>query len=72
MGLRNELLSIPLEHRLIYNAEENSFFVNFENLYIRSSQEIQKIKTLIEAMLSPLAKRSIRSSTTITSTSCGN
>jgi len=57
MGLKNELLSIPLEHRLIYNAEENSFFVNFENLYIRSSQEIQKIKTLIETMLSPLGKK---------------
>ena len=44
MGLKGELLTIPLEERLIYNAEENIFFVNFENLYIRSSEEIQKIR----------------------------
>lgn len=57
MGLKNELLTIPLEDRLIYNAEENIFFVNFENMYIRSSQEIQKIKAIVETMLSTLGKK---------------
>lgn len=57
MGLKNELLTIPLEDRLIYNARENVFFVNFENLYIRSRGEIEKIRTLVDEMLGPLDKK---------------
>jgi len=36
------ILSIPVEDQLTYNPEENIFFVNFENLYVKSSDE--KIK----------------------------
>ena len=57
MGLKSELLTIPLEDRLIYNPEENCLFVNFENLYIRSLAEIEKIRTLIVEMLRPLDKK---------------
>ena len=32
MGLKSDLLTIPLEDRLTYHAKENVFFVNFENL----------------------------------------
>jgi propionate CoA-transferase len=57
MGLNNELLTIPLEERLIYNAKENVFFVNFENLCIRSGGEIDKIRSLIRQILEPLPKK---------------
>ena len=57
MGLRNELQVIPLEERLIYNTEDNSFFVNFENYNIRTREEIQKIKVRVEEMLAPLGKK---------------
>jgi propionate CoA-transferase len=57
MRLKNELLTIPIEERLIYNAEENIFFVNFENLYIKSCSDIQKIKSLIDDILGPLHKK---------------
>jgi propionate CoA-transferase len=57
MGLKNELLTIPLEERLLYNANENVFFVNFENLYIRSGAEIEKIRKLIGQILGPLHKK---------------
>ena len=57
MGLKNELLTIPLEERLIYNEKENIFFVNFENLYIRSHRDIEKIRTLIGEILGPLHKK---------------
>ena len=57
MGLKNELLTIPLEERLIYNEKENIFFVNFENLYIRSRRDIEKIRTLIGEILGPLHKK---------------
>ena len=57
MGLKSELLTIPLEERLNYNAKENIFFVNFENLYIRSRGDIEKIRTLIGEILGPLHKK---------------
>jgi propionate CoA-transferase len=57
MGLKNELLTIPIDDRLIYNAEENIFFVNFENLYIRSRNDIEKIRNLIDTILGPLQKK---------------
>ena len=57
MGLKNDLLSLPIEERLTYHPEENLFFVNFENLYVKSSEEIQQIKELVENMLAPLGKK---------------
>ena len=54
MGLKNELLTIPLEERLLYHEEENIFFVNFENLYIRSREEIAKIRSIVDNILGPL------------------
>ena len=57
MGLDNDLLSLPIEERLTYHPEEDLFFVNFENLYIKSSEEIRKIRAIIESMLAPLGKK---------------
>jgi propionate CoA-transferase len=57
MGLKNDLLSLPIEKRLTYHPEENLFFVNFENLYVKSSEDIRKIKELVEGMLAPLGKK---------------
>src|SRR5208283_2974079 len=57
MGLKNDLLSLPLEERLTYDPEENLFFVNFENLYVKSSEDIRRIKVIIESMLVPLGKK---------------
>ena len=59
MGLKDDLLSLPLEERLTYNPEENLFFVNFENLYVKSSEDISRIKAIIENMLAPLGKKVI-------------
>ena len=57
MGLKNELLTIPLEDRLIYNAEHNIFFVNFESLCIKSNADIGKIRSMIDELLGPLHKK---------------
>ncbi|MGB9699671.1 MAG: acyl CoA:acetate/3-ketoacid CoA transferase [Thermodesulfobacteriota bacterium] len=57
MNLKDGLLSLPLEERLIYNPAENLFFVNFEGLYIKDREEIQKIKSLVEQILGPLGKK---------------
>jgi len=57
MGLREELLSLPLEERLTYNAEEGFFFVNFEGFAVKTRKDIQEIRKHVEKMLSPLGKK---------------
>ena len=57
MNLRDDLLTLPLDERLIYSPKENLFFVNFENMYVRSSEEIRKIREMVEQILSPVGKK---------------
>lgn len=57
MGLKEDLLSLPLEDRLVYHPEENLFFVNFENFYIRSRADIRLIRKKVEQILAPLGKK---------------
>jgi propionate CoA-transferase len=57
MGLRDDLLTLSLEERLTYNPDENIFFVNFENFYVRSSEDIRRIQETVERMLAPLGKK---------------
>jgi propionate CoA-transferase len=57
MGLREELLTIPLEERLIYDPSENLFFVNFEGHSIKTRQDIQETKETVEKILVPLGKK---------------
>ncbi len=54
MDIKQDLLSVPIKDRLIYNPEENLFFVNFEGLAIRSEKDIADIKTEITHKLAPL------------------
>src|SRR5271165_1438545 len=44
MGLRDLLLSIPLEQRFTYDPQQNLFFVNFEGLTIGSHDEVERIR----------------------------
>ena len=37
MGLKDDLLTLTLEERLTYDAEENLFFVNFEGFAVKTS-----------------------------------
>jgi propionate CoA-transferase len=57
MGLRDDLLTLTLEERLIYDPLENLFFVNFEGHSIKTSQDIQKVKEAVERILTPLGKK---------------
>jgi propionate CoA-transferase len=57
MGLRADLQSLPLEKRLTYDATQNLFFVNFENLNLRRAADIETIRQLIEQQLEPLDKK---------------
>jgi propionate CoA-transferase len=57
MGLREKLLSVPIEDRLTYHPEEDLFFVNFEGLAIRSREEIEKIRATVVSRLEPLGRK---------------
>lgn len=57
MGLREDLLTLALEERLIYDPSENLFFVNFEGHSIKTRQDIQGAKEAVEKILSPLGKK---------------
>ncbi len=57
MQLRDDLFSLSMEERLTYDPNENLFFVNFEGLRIRSSEQIRKTEELVGEILSPLKKK---------------
>jgi len=57
MGLKDDLLIIPLDERLIYDPEENLFFVNFEGHSIKTRKDIQEAKETVEKILAPIGKK---------------
>ncbi len=57
MGLKSELLSIPIENRLVYDADQNIFFVNFESLTVRSREDIRQIREQVSTILGPVGKK---------------
>jgi len=57
MGLRADLLAIPLEQRFTYDAQQQILFMNFEGHSVHSSAEIAKIRSIVEARLGPLGHK---------------
>ena len=57
MDLREQLLEIPLEQRLTYDADSNLFFVNFEGLSVRGSVQIDRIRALVAERVGTLGHR---------------
>ena len=54
MGIRPELLEIPMAERLTYDAGQNLFFLDFSGLDLRSSDDIGRIEAAVEAALAPI------------------
>jgi len=57
MGLKDDLLTVPLDERLTYDPGENLFFVNFEGFSVNTSQDVQDIKDAVVNIVAPLGKR---------------
>jgi len=57
MGLRPDLMMVPLDERLSYDDGENIFYVNFEGLVVRSEKTIVQIETAVKNKLSPLGHK---------------
>jgi propionate CoA-transferase len=57
MGLRDDLLRMPLERRFTYHPEQNQFFVNFEGHVVRNHQDIEQIRRIVEKMLASAGRK---------------
>ncbi|WP_296226955.1 acyl CoA:acetate/3-ketoacid CoA transferase [Ralstonia sp. UBA689] len=57
MGLREELLALPLEARFSYDAKTNHFFLNFEGLTVRNHDDVERIREQVASWMEPLGKR---------------
>ncbi|OWW22092.1 acyl CoA:acetate/3-ketoacid CoA transferase [Noviherbaspirillum denitrificans] len=57
MGLRNDILYLPLEQRLTYSAKRNVFFVNFEGFEVKNVADIEAIRDQVESILHPVGRK---------------
>jgi propionate CoA-transferase len=57
MGLREDLLRVPLAERLTYDPKEDLFFVNFEGHVVRSLDDVEAIRVTVEERLKPLGRK---------------
>jgi len=57
MGLREQLLEIPLERRLTYDADSNALFINFERLRVQTPQDVENIRRHVANKLDRLGKK---------------
>jgi propionate CoA-transferase len=57
MGLRDRMLEVPLDRRLVYDAEANVLFINFERLNVRTPEDVEAIRAKVAGKLAPLRKK---------------
>ena len=57
MGLKEQLLSIPLDERLTYDQVSNILYINFEGLSVRTKKDIEEIRVKVTNICKPLGKR---------------
>ena len=57
MGLREELLRLPLDQRFDDDPNQDIFFANFEGLTVRSAADVQAIRNALEARLALLSHK---------------
>ncbi len=57
MGLRDDMLRMPLDQRFTYDADQNLFFVNLERYAVRSHNDIRGIANMVEKTLSGLPNK---------------
>ncbi|OAN53753.1 acyl CoA:acetate/3-ketoacid CoA transferase [Paramagnetospirillum marisnigri] len=57
MGLRDDLLSVPMDSRFTLDLERGIFFINFERLTVRTSRDVEAIRRQVEARLRPLGHK---------------
>ncbi|MFZ2041708.1 MAG: CoA-transferase [Desulfobacterales bacterium] len=59
MGIKADMLDVPIADRILYNPDENMLFINFEGLTVDSPQKIEMIKARVETLCREAGKRVI-------------
>jgi propionate CoA-transferase len=54
MGLREDMLRLPLEARFKLDEEQNILFLNFENLEVKRAEQVAAIREQIRSICAPL------------------
>lgn len=57
MGLRDQLLRVPLDERYSFDEIEDMFFINFENLRVSSRADIEAIRQAVESRVGGLGRK---------------
>lgn len=57
MGLKSDMMTLPLSQRLTYDPNENTFFVNLEGMTVDRPELVSEIEKAVEAILQPLGKK---------------
>ena len=57
MGLRGRLLMRPLADRLAYDPEQNTLFVNFERLAVRTPDDVEAVRHEVVSRIAPLGHK---------------
>ncbi|WP_395703021.1 acyl CoA:acetate/3-ketoacid CoA transferase [Aquabacterium sp.] len=57
MGLRARLLLVPLAERFHYDAAQNTMFINFERLALRTPDDVEAVRHEVERHLEPLGRK---------------
>jgi propionate CoA-transferase len=57
MGLRDQLLRMPIEQRFTYHPAENLFFANLEGHRVHSHEDVEDVRRIVESKLAPLGHK---------------
>jgi propionate CoA-transferase len=57
MGLRDDLLRLPLADRLVYDAARNILFLNFERMAVRAPSDVEAIRHGVEAVAAQAGRK---------------
>jgi len=57
MGLRDDLLTVPLPQRLFYDAQQNILFINFEGHSVSSRENVDAIRSAVEQRIGSLDRK---------------
>ena len=57
MGLEADLLNLDLPDRISYDPARNILFLNFEGMYVRVTEDIDTLRTLLENRCREIGKR---------------
>ena len=57
MGLKDELLTVPLEARFAYDADRNTFFINMEGVSLNTPTDVEAIIAEVDKRLAAVGKK---------------